>query len=265
LTGGRPVAILALLAVSPSAPVRVRLRYPDLDTFVERFAANVTRGGVFIATRAPRPVGEHFAFEIQISTGVVALAGEGKVIWIKEYDPAQPNKAHGMGVQFVTLSKASKDLLDRMLKAKGAQPATAGRTVSRAYTTLGAQGAAARATGGKPVDTNVDLAAEMGFDDAQLRRALDRAWGPGARPTEDDLQTLLRSEPGEKPTLAQALADLPRVLGQRRRTTGSFRPLEAVAPAANGAANGVNGANGTTNGEVAAGENGVSSHARGDG
>ncbi len=237
--------------MSTSAPVRVRLRYPDLDTFVERFAANVTRGGVFIASRAPRAVGETFAFEIQIATGHVALAGEGKVIWVKEYDPTQPNKPHGMGVQFGALAPASRDVLARMLKVKAAQPATMGRTVSRAYATLGAESAAARAVG-RPVDPNVDLAAEMGFDDAQLRRALDRAWGPGGRPTEDDLQLLLRAEPAEKPTLAQALNDLPRLLGARRRPTGAFRPLEAVESgplAVNGEA-------------VAVPENGVSTHAR---
>ena len=33
------------------------------------------------------------------------LAGEGKVIWVKAYDPAEPQKPHGMGVQFVLFMK----------------------------------------------------------------------------------------------------------------------------------------------------------------
>jgi uncharacterized protein (TIGR02266 family) len=217
------------------------MRFPDLDTFAERFAPNITRGGVFIATRAPRPVGDVFAFEIQISTGQVALAGEGKVIWVKDFDPAQPNRPHGMGVQFAALSAASKELLARMLKIKSAQPTAPGRAVSRAYATVAAP----------RVDTNVDLAAEFGLDETQLRRALDRAWGPGGRPTEDDLQSLQRSEPTEKPTLAQALADFPRMLdtSARRRSTGAFRTLENVAPVVVAV---------TTNGEtIATPENGV--------
>jgi uncharacterized protein (TIGR02266 family) len=216
--------------VSTSAPVRVRLNYPDLDTFVERFAPNVTRGGVFIASRAPRPAGDHFAFEIQIATGHVALAGEGKVIWVKEFNPSEPTRAHGMGVQFVALSAPSKALLQRMLAVKGAQPRTAGapRGLSQPHATLQAAG---RANGGArpPVDTNVDLAAEFGLDDAALRRALDRAWGPGARPAEDELASLLAAEPIEPATLARALKELPRMLDKTRRRSGAFRTLEGVA------------------------------------
>jgi uncharacterized protein (TIGR02266 family) len=216
--------------VSSSAPVRVRFNYPDLDTFVERFAPNVTRGGVFIASRAPRPVGEHFAFEIQIATGHVALAGEGKVIWIKEFSPSEPTRAHGMGVQFVALSAPSRALLQRMLTVKGTQPRAQGapRGLSQPHATLAAAG---RANGAArpPVDTNVDLAAEFGLDDAALRRALDRAWGPGARPAEGELGGLLASEPVEPATLAQALKELPRLLDKTRRRSGALRTLEGVA------------------------------------
>jgi uncharacterized protein (TIGR02266 family) len=212
--------------VSTSAPVRVRLRYADIDTFVERFAPNVTRGGVFIASRAPRPVGETFPFEVQLASGAVALAGEGKVIWVKEFNPAEPSKPHGMGVQFTSLAPQSREILKRMLALKPLQTGpNAPRGLTQPLATL-----QSRANGAaRPrVDTNVDLAAEFGLDDATLRRALDRAWGPGARPAEDDLQALLAPESAEPATLTQALGELRRMLDPRarRRTTGSFRPLE---------------------------------------
>jgi uncharacterized protein (TIGR02266 family) len=219
--------------VSPSAPVRVRLRHPDLETFVERFAANVTRGGVFIASRAPRPVGDQFPFEVQLATGYVALAGEGKVIWVKEYNPIEPTKPHGMGVQFVSLSAPSREVLARMLKLKGPQRGLGGAGVPRGLTqpltTL-----QARAVAGARVDTSVDLAAEFGLDEATLRRALERAWtAPGGRPGEDDLAGLLGGGASEPATLAQALNELPRMLdaSARRRSTGAFRTLESVANA----------------------------------
>ena len=215
--------------MTTTAPVRVRLRYPDLDTFVERFAPNVTRGGVFIASRAPRPVGDQFAFEIQVATGHVALAGEGKVIWVKEFNPAEPTKPHGMGVQFVSLSAPSRALLQRMLVLKGNQPRAGGpRGLTGPLATL--QSGRANGPARPRVDTNVDLAAEFGLEEAALRRALDRAWGPGARPAEDELAGLLAAEPVEPATLAQALKELPRLLDRSRRRTGAFRPLEAVAP-----------------------------------
>jgi uncharacterized protein (TIGR02266 family) len=215
--------------VSNSAPVRVRLRYADLETFIERFSANVTRGGVFIASRAPRPVGDMFAFEVQLEAGQVALAGEGKVIWVKEFDPTTPTKAHGMGVQFTALSPASRDVLQRMLQVKGTpRGPSAPRGLTQPLTTLGSGrvNGAARAR----VDTGVDLAAEFGLDEPTLRRAVERAWGPGGRPTEDDLQGLLKSEVPEPATLAQALKELPRMLAAGRRRTGAFRTLEGIVP-----------------------------------
>lgn len=215
--------------MSNSAPVRVRLRYPDLDTFVERFAPNITRGGVFIASRAPRPVGDSFPFEVQLATGQVALAGEGKVIWVKEFNPAEPNKPHGMGVQFTNLAPASKELLQRMLRIKDTlRGPNAPRGLTGPLATL--QG---RANGSArpPVDTNVDLAAEFGLDESVLRRALDRAWVGGTRPSEDELAGLIggdRSVPAA--TVGQALTELRRMLDPRaRRPSGAYRTLESVA------------------------------------
>src|SRR5437868_1679477 len=118
--GGRRQRRYSLRIVSAPEPVRVRSRYADLDTFVERFAPNVTRGGIFLASRAPRPVGEVFAFEVQLASGQVALSGAGKVIWVKPYNPAEPAKPHGMGVQFVRIDPASRDTLNRMLRAREA-------------------------------------------------------------------------------------------------------------------------------------------------
>jgi uncharacterized protein (TIGR02266 family) len=217
--------------VSTQAPVRVRLRYPDLDTFVERFAANVTRGGVFIASRAPRPVGAEFPFEVQLATGQVALAGAGKVIWVKEFNPSEPTRPHGMGVQFTALSAASRVVLQRMLAVKdrlGTQRvAGMPRGLTQPHATL--QGGRVNGAGRPRVDTSVDLAAEFGLDEAALRRALERAWGPGARPAEEDLQGLLGAEPVEPASLAQVLKELPRLLDKSRRRTGAFRTLEGLA------------------------------------
>src|SRR4051794_17243469 len=151
--------------------VRVRLRYADLDTFIERFAPNVTRGGIFLASRTPRAEGEVFSFEVQLSSGAVALAGEGKVIWVKPFDPAEPQKPHGMGVQFVRIDPGSRETLARILQAKGAgAPGT--RRGSQPHATLQGGGNGARV---RPrVDTSVDLAAEYGIDDGTLRRIIDR-------------------------------------------------------------------------------------------
>lgn len=247
--------------MSQSAPVRIRLRYADLDTFVEKFAPNVTRGGVFLPSRHVQPIGAVLSFEIQLAGGEVVLAGAGRVTWVRQFDPAEPTRAFGMGVQFTAIDGASKPVLARILRWKETTGRTGGeRRATGAFIPVGAAGGGAGAVNGKsatamptststsaaaaaatltalpPVDTTVDLAAEYGFEEATLRRVVDRIWMLGTRFDDVDFGELMKSEPAEKPTLAQALAELPRLLdpqsSRRRMATGTFRTLEAMAAAA---------------------------------
>ena len=224
-----------------STPVRIRLRYTDVDTFVDKFAPNVTRGGVFLASRAIQPVGSVIPFEVQLVSGEVILSGRGKVSWVKEFNPAEPGRPYGMGVQFVSVDPASRPVLARILRAKEAS-GPHDRRVTGAHVPLASRQTTAPLPllNGRPgvfaptVDTSVDLVAEYGLDELTVRRVMERAWMLGAR-ADDDLVDLLRPEPAETITLIQALADLPRLLdprSSRRRTTLAMRPLgPGVAPA----------------------------------
>lgn len=218
-----------------TTPVRIRLRYPDVDTFVQKFAPNVTRGGVFIASRNIQPVGELIAFEIQLVTGEVVLAGQGKVTWVKAFNPAEPTRPYGMGVQFVNVTPACRPVLARILRSRDAN-GPAPRGLTGAYATLGSGpthvGGSLSATNGArhiAVDTNVDLASELGVDETTLQLVLDRRRRVMAR-TDDDLADLLRPEPSEVPTLAYALSELPRLLdpqSSRRRAAAGMRTSDS--------------------------------------
>jgi uncharacterized protein (TIGR02266 family) len=218
--------------VSSTAPVRIRLRFASFDALIDKFAPNVTRGGVFLASRTPLPIGSTFAFEIQLAGGEVALAGDGKVTWVKAFDPAAPQKPHGMGVQFLRLDNPSRELLNKILARKAAT-ATAPGASARTPMAMAGSGAYKIGTNGTAlpkIDTSVDLATEFGVDEARLRRAVDRNWiGANKVAGEiDELENLLKPETIEPVSIAQALAELPRLLsdsGARRRMTGAFRPL----------------------------------------
>jgi molecular chaperone DnaK len=101
------------------AALRLKLRYTDVESFIDKFSANVSKGGIFIASKTPKPVGSLLRFEFQLADGSPVVRGEGKIVWVKEFDPAQPNKPHGMGVKFTKLDNQSKSILDRMLALKG--------------------------------------------------------------------------------------------------------------------------------------------------
>jgi molecular chaperone DnaK len=97
----------------------LKLSYGSVNEFVEKFASNVSRGGLFIRTREPRPVGTHLAFELRLAGGETVLKGEGVVRWIQREDPAaHPPSAPGMGVQFSTLDAASREVVERIISAK---------------------------------------------------------------------------------------------------------------------------------------------------
>ncbi|HET9450471.1 MAG TPA: TIGR02266 family protein, partial [Aggregicoccus sp.] len=103
-------------------PLRVRLPYQDEEEFLARYGTNVARGGVFIATRAPKPEGTALAFEFVLADGARMLRGEGVVVKVQG-DEASGRT--GMTVRFTRLDAPSKALVDRILarRAQGAKPA----------------------------------------------------------------------------------------------------------------------------------------------
>lgn len=98
--------------------MRIKLKYPDIDTFIQKYAVNISRGGIFIATKSPKPVGTYVRFEFLLSDegGTSIIRGEGQVQWTKDYDPATPGKPHGMGVKFMRLDADSQTVVDRALR-----------------------------------------------------------------------------------------------------------------------------------------------------
>jgi molecular chaperone DnaK len=97
----------------------LKLSYGTVDEFVEKFASNISRGGVFIRTREPRPVGTLLAFELRLQGGEAVVKGRGVVRWIQPEDAAaRPPAAPGMGVQFVDLDEPSREVVERMVTLK---------------------------------------------------------------------------------------------------------------------------------------------------
>ncbi|MCS6914523.1 MAG: TIGR02266 family protein [Myxococcales bacterium] len=96
--------------------MRIKLKYADVDTFIQRYAVNISRGGVFIATRSPKPVGTLLRFEFQLASSLPVLRGEGQVIWVRPFDPEQPRRVHGMGVRFTRLDAESRQIVERALE-----------------------------------------------------------------------------------------------------------------------------------------------------
>jgi len=190
----------------------VRLRYPDLETFVEKYAPNVTRGGIFLASREPRPVGDVLRFEVLLRQGGPVLSGEGRVTWVKEFNPAEPHRPYGMGVQFLYLDPDARPVLERLLKKKELSRSSPQPAVG----TSAGTGGGSKTIETRPLSSLPDAGTitDDDLDETTMRRTIDRARSLSART--DDLDALLAPDADEGPaTLSQALADLHRLLGKK--------------------------------------------------
>lgn len=210
----------ALVSTADVPLVRLQLRYPDENVFLQRFATNVTRGGIFLASRNPFPVGTVLGFEVTLLQGPPLLAGTGKVAWVREFNPQEPQRAHGMGVQFLSVLPACRPMLDRLIAHKaapvlrtpsGGVPIVTPRPSSPDISPLPASGG-----GSAPHDLPLlDGDPSTWIDDVGVRQAANRARVLASRV--EDVEALRARDREEPPTIEQAVADLPRLLGPRRQ------------------------------------------------
>ena len=201
-------SILASVS-TPDAPlVRIQLRYPDEGIFIQRFAPNVTRGGIFLASRNPYPVGTAIAFEVALMQGPPLLHGTGRVTWVRDFNPQEPQRAHGMGVQFLQVAPNCRPMLERLLDHKSLPP----RFTPANGVPISAPHVQERVTPQIPGQLEGDPTSWI--DDQGVRVAADRARLLASRI--EDVESLRPRERDESATLEEALAELPRLLGPRR-------------------------------------------------
>lgn len=108
--------------ISKRAPVvlRIKLRYTSVDSFVQKFATNLSPGGMFISSRAPKPIGTTVKFELRLADESAVINGSGVVRWTQEYDPEHPRRLFGMGIEFTQLSDESRAVIERIVEHKRA-------------------------------------------------------------------------------------------------------------------------------------------------
>jgi uncharacterized protein (TIGR02266 family) len=104
-------------------PVTLKIKFKSetLEQFIERYAVDVSQGGIFIRTKDPLAVGTQMKFEFQLRDASPLIGGEGTVVWTRENDPSRPAIAPGMGVRFDRLAEGSQSVLEKILAEKAKQ------------------------------------------------------------------------------------------------------------------------------------------------
>jgi len=84
--------------------------YRTVGSFLTDWATNISRGGLFINTRKPLPVGSEVKLIIQLPGAEAPFDVTGRVTRVAEWDN-RSNVAPGMGIEFTDLEGAKRDRL----------------------------------------------------------------------------------------------------------------------------------------------------------
>ncbi len=88
---------------SQRRPIELKVEYKRLNTFFADYTKNISRGGTFIKTGKPLPVGTEFLFKLYVPHLDGPLEIHGEVQWIVSDADVTEGKHEepGMGIRFV--------------------------------------------------------------------------------------------------------------------------------------------------------------------
>lgn len=99
-------------------PIELKVEYKRLNTFFYDYTKNISRGGTFIRTSRPLPVGTSFVFKLFVPTLAEPLVLTAEVEGIRGEERAGGEVADdpdaGMAIRFVFADEGERDALDRM-------------------------------------------------------------------------------------------------------------------------------------------------------
>ena len=101
------------------APIELKVYYRRLNAFFADYTKNISRGGTFIATEKPLPLGTEFIFALDVPTLGEPLRLKGHVIWTTGVSDATKANPAGMGIEFRYVDdaerRATESIVERLL------------------------------------------------------------------------------------------------------------------------------------------------------
>jgi len=80
----------------PRAPIELKVDYKKLNSFFADYTKNISKGGTFIKTKKPLPVGTRFLFKLTVPRREAPFELLGEVVW----SDATGDES-GMGIRFI--------------------------------------------------------------------------------------------------------------------------------------------------------------------
>jgi type IV pilus assembly protein PilZ len=80
----------------PRAPIELKVDYKKMNSFFADYTKNISKGGTFIKTKKPLPVGTRFLFKLSVPKRESPFELLGEVVWSKA-----EGEDSGMGIRFI--------------------------------------------------------------------------------------------------------------------------------------------------------------------
>jgi uncharacterized protein (TIGR02266 family) len=96
---------------------KVKVVFRETEQRNQLLLANISEGGLFLASEQLKPVGTKLHFEFRVQDGGETISGYGIVRWIE----SDPEKRKGMGIQFVEINPEGQKIITELFKKKGLQ------------------------------------------------------------------------------------------------------------------------------------------------
>ena len=78
------------------APIELKVEYKRLNSFFADYTKNISKGGTFIKTKKPLPIGTRFLFKLFVPLRTAPFELIGEVVW-----STAEGEEPGMGIKFV--------------------------------------------------------------------------------------------------------------------------------------------------------------------
>jgi type IV pilus assembly protein PilZ len=113
----------------PRAPIELKVDYKKLNSFFADYTKNISKGGTFIKTGKPLPIGTRFLFKLTVPQRPAPFELIGEVVWAT----AEGAEA-GMGIKFVyatTQQRGDFEGVVEQLMADSLGPELTGRLLNK--------------------------------------------------------------------------------------------------------------------------------------
>lgn len=106
----------------PRARLKIEVSYKTADVFTSNSSINISKGGIFIKTPNPPPMGTQLDLEFKLPDSGKTIQAAGEIVWC-QHTSTKSSLPAGMGIKFRQISpddlREVSDYVKKILPAAG--------------------------------------------------------------------------------------------------------------------------------------------------